>query len=535
GAVELDRVHRFGAPWEREASLRLRRGDTDVVDIYDHQGRLHGGTHRQMAMATVSAWWSATEAGETAAMMAPTREAVAVLNDLAQAMCADAGEIDRQSPSVRLGASRAHVGDVVATRRNDRTLRTDRDRMVKNRDRWTIETVLRDGGIAVTGASGRVTLPASYVAAGVELAYAETSHATQGRTVDRSYLYLDGPTDTRGIYVPLTRGRTTNEAFVVLQDERTAAEVVADAVARTWDDQPATALRLDRPVPAKPGAPQAPAPTRSRPSGIPRMEPAERMRSERTAARGAPAETRPVVLSEVELQSLVERAVELQQRRWANQYRLEDCQRDVAGLADSRESCQGDLVEHRARLEQATETLAEHDRPLHRRGHRETIAAAKRNLRQLPAQIAQLEAQLPALDGELRWARTDLGAAMAELTNPDIEQRTTEVQAALDQDATTRGRAAAANPSRLLVHHLGPPPCGGLEAEAWITAAGRIAQHHTLFRVRGGEVLGRRPRAMGQDDYAFTHFAAKQAIEQMDQTLGRPPLGQGRDVPGLSI
>ena len=102
---------------------------------------------------------------------------------------------------------------MVATRRNDRTLRTDRDLMVKNRDRWTIEAVHRDGATTVTGTSGRVTLPTTYVAADVELAYAETSHATQGRTVERSYLYLDGPTDTRGIYVPLTRGRSTNEAF----------------------------------------------------------------------------------------------------------------------------------------------------------------------------------------------------------------------------------------------------------------------------------------------------------------------------------
>src|SRR5690606_39833037 len=66
-------------------------------------------------------------------------------------------------------------------------------------------------------------------------------------TVDRSFLFLDGPTGTSGIYVPLTRGRITNEAFVVLNDERTAAEVVAEAVARTWIDQPATARRLDRP------------------------------------------------------------------------------------------------------------------------------------------------------------------------------------------------------------------------------------------------------------------------------------------------
>ena len=115
--------------------------------------------------------------------------------------------------------------------------------MVKNRDRWTIETIHRDRSLTVTGRTGRVHLPADYVTDHVELAYAETSHANQGRTVDRSFLYLDGPTDARGIYVALTRGRATNEAFVVLHGEETPADVVADALTRSWADEPAIARR----------------------------------------------------------------------------------------------------------------------------------------------------------------------------------------------------------------------------------------------------------------------------------------------------
>jgi hypothetical protein len=48
GAIELDRVHRFANDWEREASLRLRRGDTEVLDVYDAHGRIHGGARLQM-------------------------------------------------------------------------------------------------------------------------------------------------------------------------------------------------------------------------------------------------------------------------------------------------------------------------------------------------------------------------------------------------------------------------------------------------------------------------------------------------------
>jgi len=30
--IELDRIHRFTQPWERDASLRLRDGDPAVLD-----------------------------------------------------------------------------------------------------------------------------------------------------------------------------------------------------------------------------------------------------------------------------------------------------------------------------------------------------------------------------------------------------------------------------------------------------------------------------------------------------------------------
>ena len=83
----------------------------------------------------------------------------------------------------------------------------------------------------------------TYVASHVELAYAQTSHATQGRTVDRSFLVLDGAADVRGIYVPMTRGRHSNEAFVVTQGEETATDVLGGCLARNWIDEPAVARR----------------------------------------------------------------------------------------------------------------------------------------------------------------------------------------------------------------------------------------------------------------------------------------------------
>ncbi len=99
------------------------------------------------------------------------------------------------------------VGDEVVTRRNDRSLRTDRGLMVKNRDHWTITNIHPDGDVTLDGRTGTIRLPAEYVAEDLELGYAQTSHATQGRTVDVALLLVDAPTDSRGIYTPMTRGR----------------------------------------------------------------------------------------------------------------------------------------------------------------------------------------------------------------------------------------------------------------------------------------------------------------------------------------
>lgn len=43
----------------------------------------------------------------------------------------------------------------------------------------------------------------------------------------------------------MTRERDTNEAFVVLTDDQTPADVVSAAVARTWIDRPAIAHRVE--------------------------------------------------------------------------------------------------------------------------------------------------------------------------------------------------------------------------------------------------------------------------------------------------
>ena len=244
GAVELDQVHRFRHHWERQASLRLRTGDPAALLEYDRRGRIHSGSQQHMEIEIIRAWWEARQRGETVALMANNTETVTRLNQLAQQTRIHTGEIDPRAPRRRVRSLQLLVGDVVVTRRNNRRLHTDQGLMVKNRDHWTITNIHRNGDITITGRTGTIRLPADYVSRHLELGYAQTSHASQGRTVDVALLLADTAADSRGVYTPMTRGREVNHAYVVTEDNQTPVDVLAQALARDWIDRPAVARRL---------------------------------------------------------------------------------------------------------------------------------------------------------------------------------------------------------------------------------------------------------------------------------------------------
>jgi conjugative relaxase-like TrwC/TraI family protein len=243
GALELGRIHRFHQPWERHASLRLRRGDPAALLDYEKRGRLHGGTQQQMETDIIAAWHQARSRGKTVVLMANTTDTVARLNHLAQHTRLAADELDPTGPRLDLADHSILVGDEVVTRRNNRTLRTDRGLMVKNRDHWTVTAIHHDSSVTVTGRTGTIRLPADYVADRLHLGYAQTSLATQGRTVDVALVLVDTPTDSRGVYTPMTRGRHANHAYLVVEENQTARDLLTQAVARDWIDIPALARR----------------------------------------------------------------------------------------------------------------------------------------------------------------------------------------------------------------------------------------------------------------------------------------------------
>ncbi|MDW3214102.1 MAG: MobF family relaxase [Ilumatobacteraceae bacterium] len=259
--VELDRLHRFEHPWEATASLRLRAGDSRALATYATFGRIRPGTFDQHLDTIAHQWQQSHIAGETLSITSTRNEHVTAINNHIQNARLLTGELDTVT-ATRIASGSVMVGDVVATRHNDRRLRTTTGDHVRNRHRWTV-THTSDAGITVTrlGGHGTITLPADYVRQHVELAYATTEHGAQGDTADRSITLATNATSGRNLYVGMTRGRTNNTTLVVTQthDLTEAINILNTAVTLDRTDLPAIAQR--RSLAQQAGPARAPQPS----------------------------------------------------------------------------------------------------------------------------------------------------------------------------------------------------------------------------------------------------------------------------------
>ena len=489
-AIELGRVHRFNEAWEASASLRLRRGDVTVLDDYEHHGRLRGGTERRMRIAAVEAWWQARERGESAALTASTNASVVALNHEAQRRRLQAGQLDCAGPSVQVGPYELHPGDVVATRHNDRRLLTDRHQMVKNRDRWVITDVHPDRSLTVEGRTGRVHLPSDYVKDHVQLAYAETSHASQGRTVDRSFLFLDGPAGAAGVYVPMTRGRESNEAFIVVRGEESPTDVLTDALSRTWTDRPAVAVRADRPLP--------------------------RSQQDSDGSSGRPLEAG-------ELRSLMNRVAALDWEIGLARSGVPMARHQVDELARRRAHLERSVRDLEAGLRTAKATEERLDRPLSRRRYQDELRRCRAEVKWIPYALARDQDELATVAVREVVARKKLVRAEAAVTRvPQLEAEQTVVLYALAADAGARANLPTALLPTTVRAAVGERPAAGGPLGLWEDAAGRLAQHHAAFESPSTTVDRQQFRSF-DDPYEVSNRAAVQALERLDRALGRQP------------
>jgi conjugative relaxase-like TrwC/TraI family protein len=241
---ELATIHRFRHPWEQAASLKLRAGDPEALDAYIDHGRVTEGTFDQLAAEAARAWIDHTAAGRRVAVVAETNEHVDALNAAIQQARRQRGQLGLRVVRVA-GGETAAVGDIVATRRNSRALRTDRAEPLRNRDRWMVINVGRNGSLTVSHLEGHghVTLPADYARGHVRLGYAATGPGHQGDTVDIGIGVATTATTHRSLYVAATRGRAKNRILVVTDEPGQARDVLEQVLTNDRADTPAVAQR----------------------------------------------------------------------------------------------------------------------------------------------------------------------------------------------------------------------------------------------------------------------------------------------------
>ena len=217
-APELVEVHRFVHEWEKTASLDLRHGRTRIIDTYIKHDRIADGDAEEMMDAAYHAWRTDRETGKASVLIAETRDDVTALNARARADLILDGTITPSREVTLTDGTQAGVGDTVITRRNDRRLRSVRD-WVRNGDRWKITDVRDDGSVTVRKPgrrTGAIVLPSDYVADHLDLGYAVTAHRAQGITTDTAHVLVEPTTTRENFYVAMTRGRESNQAWVIL-------------------------------------------------------------------------------------------------------------------------------------------------------------------------------------------------------------------------------------------------------------------------------------------------------------------------------
>jgi len=219
-AEHLDRVHRFTDPAEAAATLGLRGGHPSALGFYEANDRVSDGSREAMIEEVYDAWRQDLTAGRATLMVSASTVEVAALSARARRDRVAAGDVDADGVALHDG-NLAGVGDLVVTRQNQRVLTVHGGRdFVKNGDLWQVTGRNPDGDLDLRhrGHAGTVQLPAGYAAQHVELGYATTVHRAQGITVETGHVLVDKTMSREAFYVAMSRGRTSNRAYVVTDE-----------------------------------------------------------------------------------------------------------------------------------------------------------------------------------------------------------------------------------------------------------------------------------------------------------------------------
>ena len=214
-AIHLTENRRNRDPIERGALAELRDGDTArALGILAAHGRVHDHpTKADDRAEMVEQWLDKTLDGDSAFMLAATRDDVTDLNQHARAALQTEGVVG--ADELDIDGRQFAVGDWVMTLTNDYRLG------VLNGQRGTITHIdPRRGAVSVALDDDTTkAVPAAYIdAGGLDHAYAMTVHKAQGQTCDYVYVLGDEHLYREAGYSALTRGRHENHLHIARRE-----------------------------------------------------------------------------------------------------------------------------------------------------------------------------------------------------------------------------------------------------------------------------------------------------------------------------
>ena len=207
-AAVLSELWRFCDRDEARATVGLRSGNADALAYHTERGRVHDSTEAELA-STAAGWWAARRDQDTI-ITAPTRRLVVEINAEIAARRHNGAETGEAVHGE--GDTTIRVGDIVATRRNNRRLVASDGGWIRNGDRWEVTGSTPNGEITArrVGGSATVELPSGYADEHVELGYATTQTRVQSLTVDSALCAVTHASRRDQLYVGMTRGRAEN-------------------------------------------------------------------------------------------------------------------------------------------------------------------------------------------------------------------------------------------------------------------------------------------------------------------------------------
>lgn len=204
GAARMAHIERQREPWARDAARDFAFGDVErALHAYEQRGLVVRSKQALPLLKRI-----AREATDSDALvLASTREEVNVLNALLQEERYRRGDLERHEAVATEDDALFFVGDRVRFRKN----RPD----VLNGE---VGTVI---GLSNETRSLTVQVGERYVDVELqryphlELAYAGTTHAAQGATVERCFVYVSEPASGRAMtYVQATRARAETRFYL---------------------------------------------------------------------------------------------------------------------------------------------------------------------------------------------------------------------------------------------------------------------------------------------------------------------------------